>query len=337
MTTSLEARESPVASSLLKNLSVVICTKDRPIELAQAVRSIRESGPAGRLADILVVEESDQPSPVLGVRRVSIPLRGQGFGYARNVALLHAAAELVVFIDDDCTAAPGWLEALIEPFQKDPSVLGVAGAVLVRDCGRIGYAENVLGFPGGGLRYHDAARGQVVPTKYLSTCNCAYRRSAILEAGGFLQQARQGGEDSLLAERISRAGPCVYAPQAIVYHRTRDSLPAVFRWFTRRGMSELAMLRQVLDRANFLRYLTRSSWTLRLAGLTVVVALWPETLWTLPALVVGYYAVLLWRFRFTRRYPTHRSAWWLVPVVKMTMDAGTEVGRWRQLVSRRGA
>jgi hypothetical protein len=45
-----------------------------------------------------------------------------------------------------------------------------------------------------------------------------------------------------------------------------------------------------------------------------------------------YYGAILWRFRFARAYPSHRRAWWLVPIVKVTMDLGTEVGRWKALL-----
>src|SRR5207247_2383836 len=96
--------------------------------------------------------------------------------------------------------------------------------VLVRDCNAVGYAENILGFPGGGLRYLAAAGGRVVPTAFLSTCNCVYRRAAIEGVGGFSPLASLGGEDSLLAERISARWPCRYAPGAIVYHKPRQRL-----------------------------------------------------------------------------------------------------------------
>jgi hypothetical protein len=110
-------------------------------------------------------------------------------------------------MDDDCEAEAGWLKALLLPLRQDDAILGVAGAVMVRECGPIGYAESILGFPGGGLRYLHSARGRVVPTRHLSTCNCAYRREAVLRVGGFPEHARLGGEDFLLAERVSGLRP----------------------------------------------------------------------------------------------------------------------------------
>ncbi len=316
------------------NVSVIICSKDRRDDLAKAVASVRRSGKTGETAEIVVVEETDEPQAIPGVRYVPLPRRGHGFGYARNVAVKEAAGELLLFIDDDCEAAQGWADELVAPFLENPAVLGVAGAVLVRDCGLLGYAENILGFPGGGLRYLHQARGLVVPTTYLSTCNCAYRRDAVLNAGGFSDGARAGGEDALLAERVAKMGLCVYTPRAAVYHRTRDRFGAILSWFMRRGYGELATWEQHLDRASYARYLFCSSWTIRAAAFLILVLAFPPLVRFVPALALLYYGVVLWRFRFARAYPTHRRAWWVVPFVKMTMDLGVEAGRWKCLLER---
>jgi GT2 family glycosyltransferase len=316
------------------DVSVIICTKDRPEDLARAIASIRSSGPTGYKAEIIVVEEGDQPRNIPGVSYIFLPREGRGFGYARNAGLRAAAGSVVAFMDDDCEAERGWMEALIAPMQHDESILGVAGAVLVRECGPIGYAENILGFPGGGLRYLHEARGKVVPTRYLSTCNCAYRKEAVLQAGGFPEEARFGGEDFLLAERVATLGPCLYAPDAVVYHRPRGRLCEVFRWFMRRGESEIMLLHTTTARRSFRWYLLRSSWIMRLLLLVALLAWWPQLAILLPPAGILYYGLILWRFRFARAYPSHRRAWWLVPIVKVTMDLGAELGRWKGLLSR---
>ena len=317
------------------SVSVVICTKDRPADLTRAIASIRDSGDAGRRAEIVVVEESDAPRQIPSVRYVHLPRGGRGFGYARNAGIREARGDLVLFMDDDCEAERGWIEALTAPLQSDANVVGVAGAVRVRDCGLIGYAENILGFPGGGLRYLHDAQGRVVPTRYLSTCNCAYRRKAVLEVGGFVENARWGAEDSLLAERINAHGPCVYAPDAVVYHRPRNSLPAVFSWFVRRGQSEIGFLKATPSFWRSASYLLRSSLAIRGLALVVVLANWPRLIWLLPAVVLLYVAGILWRFRFASAYPIHQRALWLVPIVKLTMDIGTEAGRWKAMLAQR--
>ncbi|MEW6245961.1 MAG: glycosyltransferase [Nitrospirota bacterium] len=315
-------------------MSVIICSKDRHADLLRAIDSVRRSGGIGRSAEIVVVEETDTPRAIPGVRYVPLPRQEYGFGYARNVAVKEAGGELLLFIDDDCEAEQGWADELVAPLLENPAIQGVAGAVLVRNCGPLGYAENILGFPGGGLRYVHQAMGRVVPTNHLSTCNCAYRRDAVLNAGGFSEGARAGGEDALLAERVAKMGRCVYAPCAVVYHRTRDRFGAIFTWFVRRGYGELATWEQHLDRASYVRYLLRSSWTVRAAAFLILVSAFPPLVRLVPILALLYYVVMLWRFRFARAYPAHRRAWWLAPLVKMTMDLGAEAGRWKYFLER---
>jgi mycofactocin glycosyltransferase len=315
-------------------ISIVICSKDRRKDVEHAVTTVRRSGMVGAQAEIIVVEETDRPETIPGVQYVALPRQDRGFGYARNRALRTATGSILMFIDDDCEAEQGWAEALLVPFQEDSDVLGVAGAIAVQDCGLIGYAENILGFPGGGLQYAHHAKGHTVPTRHLSTCNCAYRKDVLERVGGFSEEARAGSEDALIAERVAALGPCRYTPHAVVYHRTRDRLSAVARWFMRRGYSEMASIPHRVGKQPFLSYLIRSSWTLRV-GVMVLLAVWSPPLCALaPQAFIVYYLAMLWRYRFAREYPTHRAAWWVVPFVKMAMDLGNEVGRWKHALAR---
>jgi GT2 family glycosyltransferase len=321
-----EPREAPT-------VSVLICTRDRRADLARALRSLRADGVARDGVEIVVVEETARPEPIPGVRYVPLPPEGRGFAHVRNCAVQAAKGSVLVFVDDDCEVAPGWFEALLAPL-ADPAVAGVAGAVLVHDCNAIGYAENILGFPGGGLRYLAQADGRVVPTAFLSTCNCAYRRTAVERAGGFSSAAGLGGEDDLLAERVSGSSPCRYAPGAVVYHRPRERFGAIFRWFVRRGRAEVRIVPARVAPGNTARALLRNSMLLRLAVAGVAIAAAPVPIAvTIPLLLALYYAVVLRRYGFARRFPAHRAGWWLTPLVKVVADTGAEVGRWRELPS----
>jgi len=321
-----------VPASETPAISVLICTRNRRDDVARVLASLRADGVPREGVEIVVIEETAEPAPIPGVRYVTVAPEGRGFAYVRNLAVQTARGRLLVFVDDDCEVERGWLDALLAPLLADPGVGGVAGAVLVRDCNAVGYAESILGFPGGGLRYLDAAAGRVVPTAHLSTCNCAYRREAIETAGGFSPLAALGGEDSLLAERVTARWPCRYVPAAVVYHKPRQRLPAVFRWFVRRGRAEMLILPAAAQPAAVVRSLLRGSILLRALALALVLVWLPRPVWiTAPALLAVYYAALLRRFAFARRYPTHRRGWWLTPLVKMVADAGAEIGRLREL------
>ena len=315
-----EPRETPT-------VSVLICTKDRRDDVARALASLRADGVEREGVEIVVVEETAHPLPIPGVRYIALPREGRGFAHVRNRAVDAAKGSLLVFVDDDCEVERGWFDALLAPM-ADPTVAGTAGAVLVRDCNAVGYAESILGFPGGGLRYLAAAEGRVVPTRFLSTCNCVYRRAAVEATGGFSPLASLGGEDSLLAERIAARWPCRYAPGAVVYHRPRQRLGAIFAWFVRRGRAEVRILPAKPRPAAVVLAFLRGSTLLRATAMALVLAWvpWPLTL-TLPLAVLLYYLALLWRFRFAWRFPTHRRGFWLAPMVRMIADAGAEVGR----------
>ena len=313
-------------------MSVLICTRDRREDLARALATLRADGVAREGVEIVVIEETADPVPIPGVRYVPLPPEGRGFAHVRNRAVAAAKGSLLVFVDDDCEVERGWFDALLAPLLADPTVGGAAGSVLVRDCNAVGYAESILGFPGGGLRYVAAAEGRVVPTRFLSTCNCAYRREAVEQAGGFSPLASMGGEDSLLAERVSARWPCRYVPAAVVYHKPRQRLGAIFRWFVRRGRAEMRILPAKARPAAVARSLLRGSTLLRVLLVAAVLAALPWPAWsTAPVVLAGYYAAMLARFSFARRYPTHRAGWWLVPLVKLVADLGADVGRWREL------
>jgi GT2 family glycosyltransferase len=313
-------------------VSVLICTRDRRDDVARALASLRADGVEREGVEVVVVEETARPAPIPGVRYVPLPPEGRGFAHVRNRAVAAAKGSLLVFVDDDCEVERGWLDALLAPLLADPAVGGAAGAVLVRDCNAVGYAESILGFPGGGLRYLDAAGGRLVPTTFLSTCNCAYRRTAVEQAGGFSPLAALGGEDSLLAERVTAHWPCRYVPGAVVYHRPRQHVGAIFRWFVRRGRAEMRILPATARPAAVARSLARGSLALRALTVGALLAWLPWPVWiTGPATLGVYYAAMLRRFAFARRYPTHRAGWWLVPLVKLVADAGAEVGRLREL------
>lgn len=309
------------------SVSIIVCSKDRPDDLIAALASIRSCDEVGRQAELIVVEECPEAREIPDVRYVHLPPLGRGFGHARNSGMKAASGDILLFIDDDCRAAPGWASALLRPFRSDPSVLGAAGAVLVKDCGPIGYAEHVLGFPGGGLRSLHDARGRTMPTRHLSTCNCSYRRTALEQIGGFPEETPWGGEDALVAERISAIGPCLFIPDAQVYHQTRDGLGRVFSWFVRRGRSDVATIRYRLDRRSYIMGLLRSSLTLKSIPVAGLLAAVSNPIFLLSFAVLVYYGVLLRRYRFAWRYDPHRKALWLVPVVKLVMDLGADVGR----------
>lgn len=116
------------------SFSVVICcyTERRWDDLVAAIASVRRQT-TPPLETILVVDHN--PSLLDRVRAekdddiVVVKNRGrQGLAGARNTGVEESKGDVIVFLDDDATAEPNWLEALIAPYE-DPDVLGVGGWV----------------------------------------------------------------------------------------------------------------------------------------------------------------------------------------------------------------
>ncbi len=284
---------------------------------------------------IVVVEETDAPRAPEGVDYVPHPVRNLGIAYARNLALEHARHALVVFVDDDCRVGPDWLLRLLAPLLEDDAVLGAQGGVRVPEgTNALGWAESLLGFPGGGVARMHRAKGQMEDTAEVSTLNAAYRKQAVLAAGGFDEAARLGGEDYLLAKRVAARGRLAYVPDAVVEHAARGSLAAIWRWFARRGRAEVALWRAGLAPAGFGAFVLRSSLLLKLAALA---ALAPWIGWWLPLLLpAAVAAATWWRLRWAwgeERIP--KAAILLAPLVRLTMDVAADVGRLAALAAGR--
>jgi len=257
------------------------------------------------------------------------PVRNKGIAHARNLALEHARHEIVVFVDDDCRVDATWLSRLVQPLLEDAQVLGVQGGVSVpAGTNAIGWAETLLGFPGGGVARIHHSGGRLQQTKEVSTLNAAYRKQAVLDAGGFDAAARWGGEDYLLAKRVAEQGRLLFVPGAVVRHVARGSLPAIWRWFVRRGMAEVGLWRAGLAPQGFGVFMLRSSLVLKLV---VLLAVAPWLGWWLPWLLPLTVAVATWwRLRWVldeAGIPVR--AFWVAPLVRLTMDAAADAGRVR--------
>lgn len=113
--------------------AVIICayTEERWDATLAAVASVRAQQPPP--AELIVVVDSNPElqarftEALPGVRVVANHNR-RGVSGARNAGVELTSAEVVVFLDDDAAARPGWLSALAQHY-ADPNVLGVGGRI----------------------------------------------------------------------------------------------------------------------------------------------------------------------------------------------------------------
>jgi len=319
----------------LPPVSILVCTRDRRAMLDTLLADLHAQDYDGQY-EITVIEETDDPRPIEGVSYVPHPIMHKGIAFARNLAIKHAVHDLIVFVDDDCQVEPDWLRRLLQPLD-DLHVLGVQGGVTVPDgTNAIGWAETLLGFPGGGVSRIHHSGGKIQETREVSTLNAAYRKQALLDAGGFDAAARFGGEDYLLAKKVARQGLLLFVPSALVRHAARGSIPAIWRWFVRRGTAEIDLWRHDLAADGFGGWMIRSSVGLKLL---CVLLLWPWfSFWPIVLLFTVYVMLAWWRMRWCLREQVGCVVPWvafaIVPAVKLCMDLASDVGHLNRLLKR---
>ena len=309
---------------LSEPVSILIITRDRREMLDRLLSDLAVQRYQGAI-EIVVVEETDFPREVAGVHYVPHPMLNKGIAFARNMSVKHASHDMLVFIDDDCRVAPDWLENLLTPFE-DKTVLGAQGGVTVPDgTNAIGWAETLLGFPGGGFTRVVQSHGEVRETREVSTLNAAYRKEAVIKAGGFSDQARFGGEDYLLAKRVAEQGRLLFVPDAIVRHEARGSIGAIWSWFVRRGRAEVELWNNQLAPERFGMWMVRASFLVKIVPL-LLLSIW--SVWPLILFLTGGVGLNLWRFRWVLgRTDIPVLAWWILPWLRMYMALASDVGR----------
>jgi GT2 family glycosyltransferase len=207
-------------------VSVVVATRDRVGRLRKLLDSL-EAQTVSDLEVIVVDDGSVRGTPELMrryregevegsslvVRDVRREVAG-GPSAARNDGWPLARAPLVAFVDDDCVATPGWVEALLAAADADPGAV-VQGRTLPNP-----REESKLG-------PHSRSLWVEEPGPYYQAANILYPRALLEELGGFDAEAfPHVGEDTDLAWRALAAGAAIeWAPDALVHHAVHDLGP----------------------------------------------------------------------------------------------------------------
>jgi hypothetical protein len=222
-------------------VTVVICTRERPDDLARAIESLKAQSQRG--FRVLVVDNaptSDDTARVVdGMRDGDLRLDyvvepKPGLSWARNCALGHVDTDIVAWIDDDEIADENWIAEVVHAFRSFPDAAAVSGSVLPAELetwaqwwfeqygghtkGR-GFAEAV--FVGADA---DGQSPLYPLPAFGAGANMAFRTRALVTMGGFdvglgAGSPTLGGEDTLMFSQLLLAGHTVaYRPAAMTRH-----------------------------------------------------------------------------------------------------------------------
>ena len=156
------------------------------------------------------------------VRLVPLP-KNLGFGRAVNLGVEAGDGDALVLINNDVDVSPGFLSALIRPFD-DPRVGMVASVLVVPGGKRVDAAGVVIDRGLGGYGYMVGSPVGALaspPAGLIGPCGgaAAYRRSAFDAVGGFDGEIFAYSEDVDIALRLLAEGwTCAFAPDARGVH-----------------------------------------------------------------------------------------------------------------------
>jgi len=177
----------------------------------------------------VVVDNSGRGSvqPRKGVRVISND-RNVGFGAAFNQAFRASCAPFLVVLNDDATAHPRWLEALLAAVEERPDVGMCAPQVRMAGDGRLDSAGMLLCRDGSskqrGHLESPESYARLQETLLPSGAAAFYRREMLDEIGLFDESFFLYCEDTDLGLRARWAAwECLYVPEAVVEHRYSHS------------------------------------------------------------------------------------------------------------------
>ena len=233
---------------LLENapdISVVLCTRDRPARVADCVRQLaRQEYPS---YEIIVVDNAPaDPGAVQAALEsldLSVPVRyvlepRGGLSWARNTGWRTARADIIAFLDDDEVPDRYWLAEVVRGFSARSNVGCVTGMVLpaeLRTEPQLWYEEFGGHSKGHGFNREifDPGHSQspLYPLPAFGTgANMAFRREVLIDIEGFHVALGAGTpamatEDTFAFTRTLLAKhTLVYQPTALTWHYHRDTL-----------------------------------------------------------------------------------------------------------------
>jgi len=209
--------------------SIVIPVHGQLRHTLACLRALAALPPRAAVEVIVVDDASTDDTPrvlpaIAGLRYHRREANG-GFIAACNDGAAIARGEFLVFLNNDTVPQPGWLDALLATFSREPGT-GLVGAQLLYPDGRLQEAGGVVFDDASAWNYGrfgspaDPRHAYLRDVDYASAAAVAIPRALFRQLGGFdTRYAPAYYEDTDLAFRVREAGRrVVYQPAARVVH-----------------------------------------------------------------------------------------------------------------------
>ncbi len=215
-----------------RRVSVIIPARNSSAFIGEVVEAVLNQRRDHAGLEILVVDDgsTDDTTRVAraaGARTITIPpdeTRGNPAA-ARNRGAAAATGDPIIFLDDDCLPAAGWLEALLEAHDEGATCVGGA---LAMPPGLPTSAR--LDYYCGWYHVHPKRPAGIVPNH--PPGNLCVSRAAFLATSGFCERhpIAYAHEELAWQAELQQAGDTIrFEPRAVVYHRNRSGFGNLLR------------------------------------------------------------------------------------------------------------
>lgn len=229
---------NPELNTPLQRISIVVCTHERPADLARCLDALIPLAEMGH--EVIIVDNAPTTARTAEIvvrypfRYVDEPTKG--LNQARNRGLYAASHPIVAFTDDDAVPDVNWAAAIAQPF-AGPTVGCVTGLVLPLELETP--AQQQFEIYCQHRRIFEPQRFSAPQTPPSTGgvvgmgANMAVRRELVLELGGFDPRldggttTLSGGDTDMFTRILESGAEIVYTPEAVVHHHHRREWPAL--------------------------------------------------------------------------------------------------------------
>ncbi|HAJ56535.1 MAG TPA: family 2 glycosyl transferase [Candidatus Omnitrophica bacterium] len=233
------------------DVSVIIASYRSQKTIRDCLVSLSQQSAAGRF-EVIVVDSSNDgiAAPIVseftGVRLYTFPER-KYCGDARNFGISVALADIVAFIDADCTADKNWIERIIEAHAC--GYVAVGGSIACR------IPENYVGWA---AYFTEFSKWMPAPTSSdmddIAGANMSYKKKVFGEQGDFIEGTYCS--DTEFHGRLKKAGYRLrFVPSIRVYHKNLGSFSEYIKHEFAHGRFFASVRRRSLEFSNMKRLL----------------------------------------------------------------------------------
>lgn len=201
-------------------VSIIIPHLNQPEELRQCLEALRNQSNSSGEFEILVVDNGSTVLPEELIQEYPgarlIEEEEPGPGPARNKGVAESTGEILLFIDADCVAAPGWAEEAVRNLAEEASSAIVGGDVRILMANpesptMLEAYESVFAY---------RQEEYIKKHGFSGTGNLGMRREVFQAVGPF--PGINVAEDRVWGQRAREMGFSTrYIPEMVIYHPSR--------------------------------------------------------------------------------------------------------------------